>query len=152
MKYFISIHFIFIFSFGISQSDSVNVNTWNQMSFLEDSINYNLFQGGPSSIGFNLKFTKDKVNLFENGSFFQKEQIDIPFLKNNIPILDAQYIIGDELEQNLALFHSQPISNRSNYAISFLKRSHDGYYLNQATNANFFKQITFEGQNKALMN
>ena len=35
MKYFISIHFIFIFSFGISQSDSVNVNTWNQMSFLE---------------------------------------------------------------------------------------------------------------------
>ena len=51
--------------------------------------------------------------------FFQKEQIDIPFLKNNIPILDAQYIIGDELEQNLALFHSQPISNRSNYAISF---------------------------------
>ena len=143
MKYFISIHFIFIFSFGISQSDSVNVNTWNQMSFLEDSINYNLFHGGPSSIGFNLKFAKDKVNLFENGSFFQKEQIDIPFLKNNIPILDAQYIIGDELEQNLALFHSQPISNRSNYAISFLKRSHDGYYLNQATNANFFQANYF---------
>ena len=113
------------------------------MAFLEDSMNYNLFIGGPSSVSFNLKFSKNKVNLFENGSFYQKEQIDMPFLKNNIPILDAQYIIGDELEQNLALFHSQPISNRSNYAVSFLKRSHDGYYLNQATNANFFQANYF---------
>ena len=143
MKFFISIQFIFIFSFGFSQSDSVIVNTWNQMAFLEDSMNYNLFIGGPSSVSFNLKFNKNKVNLFENGSFYQKEQIDMPFLKNNIPILDAQYIIGDELEQNLALFHSQPISNRSNYAVSFLKRSHDGYYLNQATNANFFQANYF---------
>tara|TARA_B100000513_G_scaffold178058_1_gene95568 strand:- start:1292 stop:3019 length:1728 start_codon:yes stop_codon:yes gene_type:complete len=143
MKFFISIQFIFIFSFGFSQSDSVIVNTWNQMAFLEDSMNYNLFIGGPSSVSFNLKFSKNKVNLFENGSFYQKEQIDLPFLKNNIPILDAQYIIGDELEQNLALFHSQPISNRSNYAVSFLKRSHDGYYLNQATNANFFQANYF---------
>ena len=113
------------------------------MAFLEDSMNYNLFIGGPSSVSFNLKFSKNKVNLFENGSFYQKEQIDMPFLKNNIPILDAQYIIGDELEQNLALFHSQPISNRSNYAVSFIKRSHDGYYLNQATNANFFQANYF---------
>ena len=113
------------------------------MAFLEDSMNYNLFIGGPSSVSFNLKFSTNKVNLFENGSFYQKEQIDLPFLKNNIPILDAQYIIGDELEQNLALFHSQPISNRSNYAVSFLKRSHDGYYLNQATNANFFQANYF---------
>ncbi len=113
------------------------------MAFLEDSMNYNLFIGGPSSVSFNLKFSKNKVNLFENGSFYQKEQIDMPFLKNNIPILDAQYIIGDELEQNLALFHSQPISNKSNYAVSFLKRSHDGYYLNQATNANFFQANYF---------
>ena len=143
MKFFISIQFIFIFSFGFSQSDSVIVNTWNQMAFLDDSMNYNLFIGGPSSVSFNLKFSKNKVNLFENGSFYQKEQIDMPFLKNNIPILDAQYIIGDELEQNLALFHSQPISNRSNYAVSFLKRSHDGYYLNQATNANFFQANYF---------
>tara|TARA_Y100000813_G_scaffold67794_2_gene47879 strand:- start:800 stop:2527 length:1728 start_codon:yes stop_codon:yes gene_type:complete len=143
MKFFISIQFIFIFSFGFSQSDSVIVNTWNQMAFLEDSMNYNLFIGGPSSVSFNLKFSKNKVNLFENGSFYQKEQIDMPFLKNNIPILDAQYIIGDELEQNLALFHSQPISNKSNYAVSFLKRSHDGYYLNQATNANFFQANYF---------
>ena len=143
MKFFISIQFIFIFSFGFSQSDSAIVNTWNQMAFLEDSMNYNLFVGGPSSVSFNLKFSKNKVNLFENGSFYHKEQIDMPFLKNNIPILDAQYIIGDELEQNLALFHSQPISNRSNYAVSFMKRSHDGYYLNQATNANFFQANYF---------
>ena len=122
------------------------------MSFLEDSINYNLFQGGPSSIGFNLKFTKDKVNLFENGSFFQKEQIDIPFLKNNIPILDAQYIIGDELEQNLALFHSQPISNRSNYAISLFEKKprwilFEPGYKCKFFQANYFqrsKQSTYE--------
>ena len=46
---------------------------------------------------------------------------DLTFIKNLTPTLEAQYIIGDELEQNLSIYHNQSISNRSYYALSFLK-------------------------------
>ena len=70
---------------------------------------------------------------------FFSEQEDIYFVNSNIPIVDAQYILGNESEQNLSLYHSQSVSNSLGYAVSFLKRSHDGYYSNQSTNNNYFQ-------------
>ena len=34
----------------------------------------------------------------------------MPYIKNLSPIVDVQYILGDELEQNLSLYHNQSIS------------------------------------------
>ena len=78
---------------------------------------------------------------------FFSEQEDIYFVNSNIPIVDAQYILGNESEQNLSLYHSQSVSNRSGYAVSFLKRSHDGYYSNQSTNNNYF-QFSFNNRSR----
>jgi len=78
---------------------------------------------------------------------FFSEQEDIYFVNSNIPIVDAQYILGNESEQNLSLYHSQSVSNRSGYAVSFLKRSHDGYYSNQSTNNNYF-QFSFNNKSR----
>ena len=109
------------------------------MSLYPDSNNYNLFFGGPGSIYRSINFNKKVLSSFDQHFLFSKEQKDLPFIKNLTPILDAQYIIGDELEQNLSIYHNQSISNRSYYALSFLKRSHDGYYSNQSTNHNYFQ-------------
>ena len=134
--------FFLIFSFGsyYSKSDSIkNPTIWRQMSLYPDSNNYNLFFGGPGSIYRSINFNKKVLSSFDQHFLFSKEQKDLPFIKNLTPILDAQYIIGDELEQNLSIYHNQSISNRSYYALSFLKRSHDGYYSNQSTNHNYFQ-------------
>ena len=109
------------------------------MSLYPDSNNYNLFFGGPGSIYRSINFNKKVLSSFDQHFLFSKEQKDLPFIKNLTPTLDAQYIIGEELEQNLSIYHNQSISNRSYYALSFLKRSHDGYYSNQSTNHNYFQ-------------
>jgi hypothetical protein len=134
---------IFVFSiFEVSaQSDSTDIKTWRQLSSIPDSNNYNLFFGGPTSVYRSIFFEAYKTNQFAKNLMFLDEQEDIPYLWNNSPVLDAQYIIGDQLEQNLALYHNQAISQNANYAVSFLKRTHDGYLLNQATNSNFFQSL-----------
>ena len=109
------------------------------MSLYPDSNNYNLLFGGPGSIYRSLNFNKSILSSHDQHFLFSSEQIDMPIVQNVTPTLDAQYIIGDELEQNLSIYHNQSISNRSYYAISFLKRSHDGYYTNQETNHNYFQ-------------
>ena len=139
MKLFISFYILLVSNIFYAQPDSSTTKIWNQFSFLDDSLNYTLFTGGPSSVVFNLHFDSSKLHPFVNGSLFTKEQPDMPFIYQKVPVLDFQYIIGDQQEQNLAIYHNQPISKSSFYSISFLKRSHDGYYLNQATNSNFFQ-------------
>ena len=148
MKLFISFYILLVSNLFYAQLDSSTIKIWNQFSSLDDSLNYTLFIGGPSSVGFNLYFDSSRLQPFENGSLFTKEQADLPFIYQKVPVLDFQYIIGDQLEQNLAIYHSQPISNRSNYSLSFLKRSHDGYYLNQATNSNFLQANYFRKSKK----
>ena len=148
MKLFISFYILLVSNLFYAQLDSSTIKIWNQFSSLDDSLNYTLFIGGPSSVGFNLYFDSSRLQPFENGSIFTKEQADLPFIYQKVPVLDFQYIIGDQLEQNLAIYHSQPISNRSNYSLSFLKRSHDGYYLNQATNSNFLQANYFRKSKK----
>ena len=74
------------------------------MSLYPDSNNYNLFFGGPGSIYSSINFNKKVLSSFDQHFMFSKEQKDLPFIKNLTPILDAQYIIGDELEQNLSIF------------------------------------------------
>ena len=139
MRWLNTIFFVLCFGFFCSQNDSLHLKTWDQLSLIPDSNNYNLFFGGPSSIYKSLYFKIEDSPLLKNNPMFLKEQMDMPLLKFNLPVVDVQYIIGDEQEQNLAIYHNQPISENSNYAISFLKRSHDGYYTNQSTNANFFQ-------------
>ena len=148
MKLFVSFFILLVSNLFYAQLDSNSIKIWNQFSSLDDSLNYTIFIGGPSSVGFNLHFDSSRLEPFENGSLFTKEQVDLPFIYQKVPVLDFQYIIGDQLEQNLAIYHNQPISNRSNYSLSFLKRSHDGYYLNQATNSNFFQANYFRNSKK----
>ena len=139
MNYWFIIFFIFLGSY-YSKSDSIkNPNHWNKCLSYPDSNNYNLFFGGPGSIYRSIFFNKKVLSSFDQHFYFQKNKKILPFIKNLTPILDAQYIIGDELEQNLSIYHNQSISNRSYYALSFLKRSHDGYYSNQSTNHNYFQ-------------
>ena len=109
------------------------------MSLFPDSNNYHVFFGGPGSVFRSLSFSQNVFLTYDNHFIFSREQSDMPYIKNLSPIVDVQYILGDELEQNLSLYHNQSISDKSHYAISFLKRSHDGYYANQATNNNFFQ-------------
>ena len=117
------------------------------MSLFPDSNLYNIFLGGPGSVQRSLKFRQDKLSIFNKHYMFFSEQEDIYFVNSNIPIVDAQYILGNESEQNLSLYHSQSVSNRSGYAVSFLKRSHDGYYSNQSTNNNYF-QFSFNNKSR----
>ena len=148
MKLFISFFILLVSKTFYAQPDSSTTKIWNQFSFLDDSLNHTLFTGGPSSVVFNLHFDSSKLHPFVNGSLFTKEQPDLPYIYQKVPVLDFQYIIGDQLEQNLAIYHNQPISKSSFYSLSFLKRSHDGYYLNQATNSNFFQANYFRNSKR----
>ena len=140
MKNCITIIFILVFNSAFSSSDSLrNPFVWRQMSLFPDSNNYHVFFGGPGSVFRSLSFSQNVFLTYDNHFIFSREQSDMPYIKNLSPIVDVQYILGDELEQNLSLYHNQSISDKSHYAISFLKRSHDGYYANQATNNNFFQ-------------
>ena len=140
MKNCITIIFILVFNSAFSSSDSLrNPFVWRQMSLFPDSNNYHVFFGGPGSVFRSLSFSQNVFLTYDNHFIFSSEQSNMPFIKNLTPIVEVQYILGDELEQNLSLYHNQSISDKSHYAISFLKRSHDGYYANQATNNNFFQ-------------
>ena len=109
-------------SFELSaHSDSTENKPWRQLSLTPDSNNYNLFFGGPTSIYKSIFFEVYDINKIAGDPMFIKEQDDIPYLWFNAPVVDAQYIIGDQLEQNLALYHNQAISKNANYAVSFLK-------------------------------
>ena len=148
MRICITLLFISFFSTFYSFSDTVKTpESWSQMSLFPDSNLYNIFLGGPGSVRRSLKFSKDKLSIFNKHYMFFSEQEDIYFVNSNIPIVDAQYILGNESEQNLSLYHSQSVSNRSGYAVSFLKRSHDGYYSNQSTNNNYF-QFSFNNRSR----
>lgn len=148
MRICITLLFISFFSTFYSFSDTVKTTeSWSQMSLFPDSNLYNIFLGGPGSVQRSLKFNQDKLSIFNKHYMFFSEQEDIYFVNSNIPIVDAQYILGNESEQNLSLYHSQSVSNRSGYAVSFLKRSHDGYYSNQSTNNNYF-QFSFNNRSR----
>ena len=148
MRICITLLFISFFSTFYSFSDTVKTTeSWSQMSLFPDSNLYNIFLGGPGSVQRSLKFNQDKLSIFNKHYMFFSEQEDIYFVNSNIPIVDAQYILGNESEQNLSLYHSQSVSNRSGYAVSFLKRSHDGYYSNQSTNNNYF-QFSFNNKSR----
>ena len=148
MRICITLLFISFFSIFYSFSDTVKTpESWSQMSLFPDSNLYNMFLGGPGSVQRSLKFSQDKLSIFNKHYMFFSEQEDIYFVNSNIPIVDAQYILGNESEQNLSLYHSQSVSNRSGYAVSFLKRSHDGYYSNQSTNNNYF-QFSFNNRSR----
>lgn len=139
MRLFFLVLILFILNIGYSNNDSLKVDTCNQLSFLPDSNNYNLFVGGPSSIFKSILFDNKKLSIFSDHPFHSLEQVDLPNLNFSVPVVDVQYILGPQLEQNLVIFHSQPINKNSNYAISYLKRSHDGYYSNQSTNSNYMQ-------------
>ena len=109
-------------------------------------MNYTLFTEAHHVV-FNLHFDSSKLHPFVNGSLFTKNSL-ICLISIKSTCLDFQYIIGDQLEQNLAIYHNQPISKSSFYSLSFLKRSHDGYYLNQATNSNFFQANYFRNSKR----
>ena len=126
-----------------SNNDSLVINPWSQMSLLADSNNYNLFFGGPSSIYKSILYETDKLSILSDHPFYLFEQIDIPNLNLPVPVVDVQYLLGAQLEQNLAIYHSQPISKNSNYAVSYLNRSHNGYYKNQSTNSNYIQAHYF---------
>ena len=148
MRICITLLFISFFSTFYSISDTVKTSqSWSQMSLFPDSNLYNIFLGGPGSVQRSLKFSQDKLSIFDKHYMFFSEQEDIFFVNSNVPIVDAQYILGNESEQNLSLYHSQSVSNRSGYAVSFLKRSHDGYYSNQSTNNNYF-QFSFNKRSR----
>lgn len=146
MKKCITIFFISIFGTFYCINDSIfRPTVWNQLSLLEDSNIYNLSFGGPGSRVRSLKFNKNLFSIYDSHFMFYNEMPDMPIIKNKVPTVDAQYILGPELEQNLALYHNQSISNKSYYAVSFLKRTHEGYFLNQSTNNNFL-QIHYMNQ------
>ena len=147
MKKWIFIFVVFLLKIHNAQNDTIKIKIWDQFAFLPDSGMYNVFLGGPGYISKSLLY-QDQLLKLADGPFFMNSQPDLPEISTTIPLVDAQYILGDELEQNLALYHSQPISLRSNYAISFLKRSHDGYFLRQKTNANYF-QTRFTNYSKS---
>ena len=108
MRICITLLFISFFSTFYSFSDTVKTTeSWSQMSLFPDSNLYNIFLGGPGSVQRSLKFNQDKLSIFNKHYMFFSEQEDIYFVNSNIPIVDAQYILGNESEQNLSLYHSQ---------------------------------------------
>ncbi|MDG2343911.1 MAG: hypothetical protein P8L23_04980, partial [Flavobacteriales bacterium] len=111
---------------------------WNPFEYFVDSNQFELLTGGPGSVSRSLFF-----NYYENKTvltpFFFNEQPTLPKYVTDTPIVEATYITGNEQEQNLSIFHTQNISNKSNYAVSYLKRSFDGYFENQATNHSYFQ-------------
>ena len=92
MKLFISFYILLVCNLFYAQLDSSTIKIWNQFSSLDDSLNYNLFIGGPSSVGFNLYFDSSRLQPFENGSLFTKEQASLPFIYQKVPVLDLSLI------------------------------------------------------------
>ena len=66
MKLFISFYILLVSNLFYAQLDSNTIKIWNQFSSLDDSLNYTLFIGGPSSVVFNLHFDSSKLQPFEN--------------------------------------------------------------------------------------
>ena len=56
MKLFVSFYILLVSNLSYAQLDSNSIKIWNQFSSLDDSLNYTIFIGGPSSVGFNLHF------------------------------------------------------------------------------------------------
>lgn len=125
-----------------STSITVTTNTghtiWNPFEYFVDSNQFELLTGGPGSVSKSLFFNYDE-NKTALTPFFFDEQPTLPKYVIDTPIVEATYITGNEQEQNLSIFHTQNISNKSNYAVSYLKRSFDGYFENQATNHSYFQ-------------
>lgn len=128
-------------SSGIT-SVTVTTNTgqhiWNPFEYFVDSNQFELLTGGPGSVSKSLFFNYDEKKTVLTPFFFD-EQLTLPKYVTDTPIVEATYITGNEQEQNLSIFHTQNISNKTNYAVSYLKRSFDGYFENQATNHSYFQ-------------
>lgn len=125
-----------------SISTTATTNTghpiWNPFEYFVDSNQFELLTGGPGSVSKSLFFNYDE-NKTVLTPFFFDEQPTLPKYVIDTPFVEATYITGNEQEQNLSIFHTQNISNKSNYAVSYLKRSFDGYFENQATNHSYFQ-------------
>ena len=65
MKLFISFYILLVSNLFYAQLDSSTIKIWNQFSSLDDSLNYTLFTGGPSSVVFNLYFDSSRLQPFE---------------------------------------------------------------------------------------
>ena len=111
---------------------------WNPFEYFVDSNQFELFTGGPGSVSKSLFFNYED-NKTVLTPFFSNEQLTLPKYVTDTPTVEATYITGNEQEQNLSIFHTQNISNKTNYAVSYLKRSFDGYFENQATNHSYFQ-------------
>lgn len=55
------------------------------------------------------------------------------------PFTNFSYMVGLKKEQVLKLFHTQNISRQANFSFEFNKEQSQGFYLNQASNNNYFK-------------
>ena len=122
---------------------------WNPFEYFVDSNQFEMFTGGPGSVSKSLFFNYED-NKTVLTPFFSKEQLTLPKYVTDTPTVEATYITGNEQEQNLSIFHTQNISNKTNYAVSYLKRSFDGYFENQATNHSYFQSnfSTISANNK----
>ena len=100
MRICITLLFISFFSTFYSFNDTIKTSeSWIQMSLFPDSNLYNLFLGGPGSVKRSLKFSQDKLSIYNKHYMFFSEQKDIYFVNRNLPIVDVQYILGNESEQ-----------------------------------------------------
>ena len=122
----------------ITVNSNAGQTIWNPFENFVDSNQFELLTGGPGSISRSLFFNFDE-NITVSTPFFFDEQPTLPKYVADTPIVEATYITGNEQEQNLSIFHTQNVSNKSNYAVSYLKRSYDGYFENQATNHSYFQ-------------
>ncbi|MBM78281.1 MAG: hypothetical protein CL846_07350 [Crocinitomicaceae bacterium] len=122
----------------ITLNSNAGQTIWNPFENFVDSNQFELFTGGPGSVSRSLFFNYEE-NKTVLTPFFFNEQPSLPKFATDTPIVEATYITGNEQEQNLSIFHTQNVSNKSNYAVSFLKRSFDGYFENQATNHSYFQ-------------
>jgi hypothetical protein len=111
---------------------------WNPFEYFLDSNQFEMFTGGPGNISRSLFFELDKDKLLSSPFFFN-EQPTLPSYVTDTPVVEATYLTGNEQEQNFSIFHTQNISANSNYAVSYLKRSFDGYFENQSTNHSYFQ-------------
>ena len=125
-------------SISITVTTNTGHTIWNPFEYFVDSNQFELLTGGPGSVSKSLFFNYDE-NKTALTPFFFDEQPTLPKYVIDTPIVEATYITGNEQEQNLSIFHTQNISNKSNYAVSYLKRSFDGYFENQATNHSYFQ-------------
>jgi hypothetical protein len=122
----------------ITVNSNLGQTIWNPFQHFVDSNQFELFTGGPGTVSRSLFFDYEE-NKIVLTPFFFNEQPTLPKYVTDTPLVEATYITGNEQEQNLSIFHTQNISNKSNYAVSYLKRSFDGYFENQATNHSYFQ-------------